>query len=658
MTAPQLNLLFLAISVLASVASAAFFAAWVAGRAGREWVSTAAQIIALSTTWYCVSMSLTLFNRLMLGFTAFSFPITMSLSHMAIKGVLGISLALEMHRRTLAAQPGATKPTGSRWARIKALARSLIKSQKLTRRVFSRVLVPLGTTTALDVWLSAVSLQTLEISVYTTAKSCALIFTLVFSLVARLQALSFSVVGTVLMIGVGVILCSVKEVGVDPVGLVCVLLAAACGAARWVFTEQFYKRAGVKSNALVLIALLSPVTVLTLVPGLAWEVPRLVTHSPVHTSGDVGVVLAMTVGGGVLAFLLLIVELQLVGMTSALTLNVIGHAKDIVVIGLAVPILHEELTPINAAGVLLTLIATMMYSVQKSRSHAAATRAAADAGRASQILDENWSDPEPGVELAGGAAAAAAKTPSGGYNAVLTQTPATGHGGHAVPSGSPGDSESPSVLPARLRKGRRRGQGKTRYTGLPSGDGAVGGPGDESGSGEEGEGDDDGDGDSTAILHAGHADSSRSPLAVAGRRGLVLTDDALGPLIGPDTSAGTPSDGADGGGTTFAIVEEDDGEDEDDGRDGATSERGAAAAAPAASHFGQSNVVHGSTAVPASRLSATSDASDVGDVSAAVGDLEVTLDRRPHHAGDHVSAAQSELAIDGSESEHESDPVR
>lgn len=237
MAAPQLQLLFLAISLLASVAAAGFLGAWLATRRGAAWWAAAGQIVGLAASWYCVSMTLTLFNRLMLGFTAFNFPITMSLSHMAIKGVLGVALAMEAHKRA-AAPPGAS-PLPAGWlARQRAVALSLIRSQRLTRRVFSRILVPLGTTTALDVWLSAVSLQTLEISVYTTAKSCALIFTLGFSLAARLQQPTWGVVGTVLMIGAGVILCSIKPAGVDAVGLVCVLIAAACGAARWVFTEQ------------------------------------------------------------------------------------------------------------------------------------------------------------------------------------------------------------------------------------------------------------------------------------------------------------------------------------------------------------------------------------------------------------------------------------
>jgi hypothetical protein len=55
-------------------------------------------------------------------------------------------------------------------------------------------------------------------------------------------------------------------------------------------------------------------------------------------------------------------ELLLVRLTSALTLNVIGHAKDAVVIALAVLIFNESLSPANWGGVVLTLLAATVYS--------------------------------------------------------------------------------------------------------------------------------------------------------------------------------------------------------------------------------------------------------------------------------------------------------
>jgi drug/metabolite transporter (DMT)-like permease len=621
MSAPQLDMLFLAIAVLGGTASLAFLWAWLAERAGREWSTTAGTIVGLSASWYCISMSLTLFNRMMLGYTPFSFPITTTISHLSIKGALGIGLALAAHARAMPPPSASAAPAGHCGARLWAVARSLVRSQKLSRRVFSRVLVPLGTATALDIWLSAVSLQTLDVSVYTTAKSCALIFTLGFSLVARLQVLSPGLIGTCLLIGLGVILAAVKPVGVDPTGLVAVLLAAACGAARWVFTEQYYKRPGVSSNALLLVAVLSPITVMTLVPGLAWELPRLVAHSPVHTANDVGIVLAMTIGGGVLAFLLLIVELSLVGMTSALTLNVIGHLKDVVVIGLAIPVLHEELSPLNAAGVGITIVATLLYSVQKSRAHAAAT-AAASASATARALEETWADPEPGDIAAAEEAAALAAARKQQQQQRQAQLGAGGGAG-ATPArawhGSPGDDGddggsggAPSAARTgdgllhsskRRRKGRRKGllpRSGPKYEGVPTT--AATGPSSGGGAGDDD--DDVGVGGSSGDDEDGGGDGEHASLARHGS-GLGGRGADLGPLVAPAAEPAASPGGA--AGAAFAIVEEDDDEDATGGVGRADQRRAAAAARPASDSAG------------------SADDDDGAGVGVAGGDLELTL---------------------------------
>lgn len=52
---PQMDMLFLAVTVLASVASVSFFVGYLAHRSGRPTHATAASIVGLSATWYwCV----------------------------------------------------------------------------------------------------------------------------------------------------------------------------------------------------------------------------------------------------------------------------------------------------------------------------------------------------------------------------------------------------------------------------------------------------------------------------------------------------------------------------------------------------------------------------------------------------------------------------
>ena len=330
----QLQYLFATVTLLSGCAAVCFFASAAVDRVTQRPntpIATLLCLFALSATWYTTSMTLTLFNRLLLGYlTDFSWPVTMSLSHMAIKGLLAVAFILFV-----------TPPVGVAGdlpplRRAAAIITSMVKSQELTSSLFWLTLVPLGAATAIDVVLSAMSLQYIDVSVYTVTKSTALIFTLFFSLCAGLQRPSAALLLAVAAVGVGVILGSVRESAVDLRGLLCALTAAACGAARWVLTERYFSRRGVPSHPLCLITLLSPITVVTLLPALVWEAPALAAAAPALSgAGAAAIFTAMTLGGGVLAFLLLLVELQLVRMTSALTLNVIGHFKDVVVIGLA-----------------------------------------------------------------------------------------------------------------------------------------------------------------------------------------------------------------------------------------------------------------------------------------------------------------------------------
>jgi hypothetical protein len=93
-------------------------------------------------------------------------------------------------------------------------------------------------------------------------------------------------------------------------------------------------------------------------PLLALELPSILAAPPLPAAAARAAT-AAAVGGGVLALLLLLAELRILALSSALTLNVIGHCKDVVAIGLSVTVLHEAVSPMNAGGMALTLAGKM-----------------------------------------------------------------------------------------------------------------------------------------------------------------------------------------------------------------------------------------------------------------------------------------------------------
>jgi len=71
--------------------------------------------------------------------------------------------------------------------------------------------------------------------------------------------------------------------------------------------------------------------------------------------------------GAALAFLLILAELLLVRATSGLTLAVAGVFKEVLTICASIALLGDEVTPINAAGLSLTLVGVGVYNVMMLR---------------------------------------------------------------------------------------------------------------------------------------------------------------------------------------------------------------------------------------------------------------------------------------------------
>lgn len=365
----QTQFALIAACLLGGVASCSFFLSYCFGKCKRPSAAFLSTIVALSCVWYLSSMSIVLMNRLVFAYLGqkFSYPVTITSAHMAMKGILALTFTFfsnvyvtpELRLLSLGER------TRHRFLR-------LLEAQQLTWSSFAMFVVPIACATALDVWMSNLALRYVDVSVYTTTKSTAIIWNLVLCVCMRLVRPSPPLMVAVLAIGSGVIMASLKDAGVNPIGITCAMIAALSSASRWVVTERFFSRPGMQPNVVVLIALLGPITVLSLLPPMAFEVADMIKNAPIQTTEDVQILAATMVGGGVLAFSLVMTELQLVAMTSALTLSVIGHAKDAIVIFLSFMVFHDELSALNWSGVALTVAATTAYSIIKAREKSAA----------------------------------------------------------------------------------------------------------------------------------------------------------------------------------------------------------------------------------------------------------------------------------------------
>lgn len=363
---PQIQFLFFALCILLSISILSFSVKKCCFfRPQYEKYSLIFFCISISCLWYSSSMSIVIMNRMILGFMGkqFAYPVIITTAHMAIKSIISVLVVLTSSQyltpvnRLLPWIP-----------RTKARIERIIETQQLSYPVLLRYIIPLGVVTAIDVWMSNISLQYIDVSVYTTTKSTAIIFNLIFTMLLKLVKPNPKLIIAVLGIAIGVILTSIKEAGINIYGILAALLAAICSASRWVITESYLHREKMEeNNILVLITLLGPVSVLSLLIPASFEAYSMYLNNPFHSSMDTGIFSSILVGGGIMAFILVYAELQLVAVTSALTLSVIGHAKDVVVVLLSLAVFHDNLSSLNSLGVTLTIVSTTAYSIIKVR---------------------------------------------------------------------------------------------------------------------------------------------------------------------------------------------------------------------------------------------------------------------------------------------------
>lgn len=98
-------------------------------------------------------------------------------------------------------------------------------------------MLPNGVATGLDICFSNTSFAFITLSFYTMCKSSAPLFLLIFAFIWGIEAPTWALGGTVLVISAGLLLLVAGEVRFDPVGFFLVMTAACMSGLRWTITQ-------------------------------------------------------------------------------------------------------------------------------------------------------------------------------------------------------------------------------------------------------------------------------------------------------------------------------------------------------------------------------------------------------------------------------------
>lgn len=300
-------------------------------------------VCSLVLGWYSVSVTLVLFNKWVLSSWmegGLKFPIFYTLTHMFFKGVFSLTYLVCVRCQPLPAVS---------WRTV-------------------RMATFIGVFVGLDVVASNLSFQYISITFYVMVKASALIWILIFGVAAGLEPCSPQIVATILVIATGIFLSLNGEAHFNVTGFWLVFASEVFAAARWVATQALMREGEVDSVIAVLY--MSPGSTLTLVP-LVLVRERHELHVMLADEKMASTDWLLMLVPSFLAFLLLIIEVQLVKETSSLTLSVFGNLKSIVTILFAIVVFKESAAPKQWCGLIVGMLGIMGYSYFKNVQQAA-----------------------------------------------------------------------------------------------------------------------------------------------------------------------------------------------------------------------------------------------------------------------------------------------
>ncbi|KAG0237627.1 Triose-phosphate Transporter [Actinomortierella wolfii] len=235
-------------------------------------------------------------------------------------------------------------------------------------------IMPCAVASGLDIGLSNSSLKTITLAFYTMCKSSSLAFVLMFAFLFKLEKPTWKLAFVIGVISVGLFMMVMSEVDFVLIGFIQVMLASFFGGLRWALTQLLLEKSeankqGSLANPISTIFFLSPImgVCLLILSGIV-EGYGAIFSSDFFSSFWRGLgTLGLLLFGGVIAFLMVLAEFNLIARTSVVSLSVLGIVKEVATILISAMVFHDQLTLVNILGLFVTLAGIGFYHYMKLR---------------------------------------------------------------------------------------------------------------------------------------------------------------------------------------------------------------------------------------------------------------------------------------------------
>ncbi|OJJ44287.1 hypothetical protein ASPZODRAFT_764634 [Penicilliopsis zonata CBS 506.65] len=286
------------------------------------------------TVWITLSSSVILFNKHILDYAEFRFPIILTTWHLAFATFMTQILA-----RTTTLLDGR-------------------KTVKMTGRVYLRAIVPIGLFFSLSLICGNVTYLYLSVAFIQMLKATTPVAVLFATWGMGMAPVNLKVLMNVSIIVVGVIIASFGEIRFVLIGFLFQLGGIVFEATRLVMVQRLLSSAEFKMDPLVSLYYFAPVcAVMNGVTALFIEVPN-VTMDHVYRVGVWTLLL-----NAVVAFLLNVSVVFLIGKTSSLVMTLCGVLKDILLVVASMMIWNTPVTGLQFFGYSIALIGLVYYKL-------------------------------------------------------------------------------------------------------------------------------------------------------------------------------------------------------------------------------------------------------------------------------------------------------
>ncbi len=286
--------------------------------------------------WMSISMAVIMFNKWILAYSGFGYPVALTMWHMVFCTVL-VTVLVRVFKVT--------------------------NRLKMSRREYARKVMPIGFFYAASLWLSNSAYLHLSVSFIQMTKALMPGLVYIVGVFFRMEKLTARTSLNMVVIAIGVAIAAYGELNFDTLGVTQQLSALLFEAVRLMLVQILITRQGMAMNPLQSLYYVSPACAFFLAfPLIYVEYPAMMNDSTLVF--DWG----MLTLNATCAFALNLAVFLLIGKTSALTMNIAGVIKDWMLIFASQHFFGNPVTFLNYVGYIIAFLSVFMYSTFSRRA--------------------------------------------------------------------------------------------------------------------------------------------------------------------------------------------------------------------------------------------------------------------------------------------------